>query len=278
MGYILDPAGYADRRMRDRIRESDRVAADDQLKRRSVREHSRREGLERELVFLKIDGVLDPPRFPLQIVKRVPAPFNGADWLFEVKHDGFRVLAIRDCGPPRLYTRNGYDISYRHQHIIAALAAIPTERFVLDRELIVLDDDGRSNFPKLARGRTGTHYYCFDLLVLGNADVRAKPLDLRKVMLANLLQGCAESVRYCDHIVGIGESFFEAVREAELEGMVAKRRGSEYTGGLNDDWLKIKCLRVHDFVIGGWISNPDKHIGALLLGEFVQGNLRYVFG
>jgi bifunctional non-homologous end joining protein LigD len=76
---------------------------------------------------------------------------------------------------------------------------------------------------------------------------------VRKAKLADLLQGCAEPVRYCDHIVGMGKGFFEAVREAELEGMVAKRRRSKYAGVLNDDWLKIKCMRVHDFVIGGWI-------------------------
>jgi bifunctional non-homologous end joining protein LigD len=197
--------------------------------------------------------VLTPRKFPLQIVKRVPFSFDSKAWLFEIKHDGFRV-AIGDDGPPRLYTRNGYEISGRHQHITAALAAFPTERFVLDGELVVLDEDGRSNFAKLARGGTGTHYYAFDLLLLGDADLRAKPLDVRKAMLAGLLQSGGEPVRYCDHIIGVGNAFFNAVREAGLEGMVAKRRGSAYAGLLNDDWLKIKCLRVHDFVIGGWIS------------------------
>ena len=201
--------------------------------------------------------MLTPRKFPLQIVKRVPSSFDSKARLFEIKHDGFRVLAIRDDGPPRLYTRNGYDISGRHQHITAALAAFPTERFVLDGELVVLDEDGRSNFTKLARGRTGTHYFAFDLLMFGDADLRAKPLEMRKAMLAEGLQTCGEPVRYCDHIVGMGKAFFEAVSEAGLEGMVAKRRGSAYAGVLNDDWLKIKCLRVHDFVIGGWISNTN---------------------
>jgi bifunctional non-homologous end joining protein LigD len=85
------------------------------------------------------------------------------------------VLAIRDDGPPRLYTRNGHDISSRHQHISAALSSLPAERFVLDGELVVLDEDGRSNFAKLARGRAGTHYYAFDLLQLGDADLRQRP-------------------------------------------------------------------------------------------------------
>jgi ATP-dependent DNA ligase len=105
---------------------------------------------------------------------------------------------------------------------------------------------------------------------------RAKPLDVRKAKLADLLQGCAEPVRYCDHIVGMGKGFFEAVREVELEGMVAKRRRSKYAGVFNDDWLKIRCMRVHDFVIGPWVSNGDEQMGTLLLGEFVEGVLRYV--
>jgi hypothetical protein len=112
-------------------------------------------------------AVLNPRNFPLQIVKRVSASFDGEEWLFEIKHDGFRVIAVRDGGPARLFTRNGYDINRRHQHIIAALSTLPAERFVLDGELVVLDEDGRSNFAKLAHGRTGTHYYGFDLLVFG---------------------------------------------------------------------------------------------------------------
>ena len=185
--------------------------------------------------------VLDPRKFPLQVVKRVPSAFDNAGWLFEIKHDGFRVLAIRDSDSARLYTRNGYDISRRHQHLTEALAVVPVERFVLDGELVVLDNDGRSNFPKLARGRTGTHYYAFDLPMVGDDDLRAERLHSRKAMLADLLDGCGESVRYCDHIVGTGKAFFEAVREAQLEGMVAKRRASKYVGVLSDDWLKIRC-------------------------------------
>jgi ATP-dependent DNA ligase len=94
----------------------------------------------------------------------------------------------------------------------------------------VLDGDGRSNFAKLSHGRTGTHCYAFDLLFFGDADPRVKPLAPRKAKLADLLQGCSEPVRYCDHIVRKGKAFFEAVRKAELEGVVAKRRASKYAG------------------------------------------------
>jgi bifunctional non-homologous end joining protein LigD len=167
--------------------------------------------------------VLGRLRFPLQVVKRVPSAFDGEEWLFEIKHDGFRAIAICDGGSARLFTRNGYDISRRHQHIIAALSALSGERFVLDGELVVLDEDGRSNFAKLARGRTGTHYYAFDLLLLGDADLRAKPLEARKAMVADLLRGNSDAVRYCDHVAGEGKAFYDSVREAGLEGVVAKR-------------------------------------------------------
>jgi bifunctional non-homologous end joining protein LigD len=140
--------------------------------------------------------VLRPHQFPLQIVKRSHAPFDGDDCLFEIKHDGFRVIAIRDAGSTRLFTRNGYDISRMHQHIIASLSALAAERFVLDGELVVLDDDGRSNFGKLMFGRTGTHYFAFDLLMLDSTDLRPLPLESRNERLRELLQSSDDPVRY----------------------------------------------------------------------------------
>jgi bifunctional non-homologous end joining protein LigD len=134
--------------------------------------------------------VLRPNEFPLQIVKRCREPFDGDEWLFEIKHDGFRVLAIRDGGSARLFTRNGYDISRRHRQITERLNELLAERFVLDGEMVVLDDDGRSNFARLAHGRTGSHYYAFDILMLGNDDLRGLPLRERKSILKTLVSGC----------------------------------------------------------------------------------------
>jgi ATP-dependent DNA ligase len=90
--------------------------------------------LERASPFRKIDGVLR-----LQIVKRTHEPFDGDDWLFEIKHDGFRMLAIRDGGPTRLFTRNGYDFTQRNRPIAAVLDRLSAERFVLDGELVMLE-------------------------------------------------------------------------------------------------------------------------------------------
>ncbi len=155
--------------------------------------------------------------------------------------------------------------------------ALSARRFVIDGELVVLDGDGRSNFAKLMFGRVGTHYFAFDLLWLENADLRPHPLERRKSVLQNLL-GSRDSVRYCDHVDGCGKAFYESVREAGLEGMVAKRRRSVYQGGLTGDWRKVKCLRTHGFVVGGWIPAPgsSRRVAALLLGEFMDGALHYV--
>jgi bifunctional non-homologous end joining protein LigD len=219
--------------------------------------------------------VLRPNEFPLQIVKRCRQPFDGDDWLFEIKHDGFRVLAIRDGKTTRLFTRNCYDLSRRHGHIIQVLSKLPAERFVLDGELVVLDDDGRSNFAKLAHDRTGSHYYAFDVLMLENRALRDLPLEERKHVLKTLVSGC-DPVRYTDHVIGAGREFFELVKQAGLEGMVAKRRLSKYSGTLTNDWLKVKCLRTHDFIVGGWVPNDGRQVGAFLLGELIDGRLRYV--
>jgi len=131
---------------------------------------------------------------------------------------------------------------------------------------VVLDDDGCSNFSRLMNGRTGTHFYVFDLLLLGRKDCRALPLERRKVALGNLLGAKAKSgdlVRLCDHIIGHGKAFFETVKEAGLEGMVGKRRQSPYRGRLTDNWRKVKCKRLHHFVVGGWAQD----FGAVLIGE-----------
>ena len=170
---------------------------------------------------------------------------------------------------------NIYDIGARHPHIIERLNRLPACRFVLDGELVVLDEDGRSNFARLAHGRQGTHYYAFDLLLLECDDLRGYPLEERKTALEKLAGGY-DPVRYTDHLVGTGRAFFEAVKDAGLEGMVAKRRWSLYAGRLTNDWLKIKCLRVHDFVIGGWIPDGREPFRELLLGAYIDGKLRYV--
>ena len=111
--------------------------------------------------------------------------------------------------------------------------------------------------------------------MLGKDDLRGLSLGERKIILEGLVSR-RDPVRYTDHVIGAGREFFELVKQAGLEGMVAKRRLSKYSGTLTDDWLKVKCLRTHDFIIGGWIPDGSRPLGALLLGECIDGKLRCV--
>lgn len=235
---------------------------------------------------------LELRNFPLSLARLVREPFDSGKWLFEIKYDGIRALAIRDRGPVRLYARSGSIITERYPEIALAFNALPFDRFVMDGEIVALDEKGRPDFQALQRRMhvqdapavrrlsitTPGYDFVFDLLAFDEFDLRPLALDTRKSFLARLIRG-EGPVRYCDHVTADGRAFFRAVSEAGLEGMMAKRRESPYRGARSSDWLKIKCPLVRRFVIGGWTepAGSRTHFGALLLGLCdSQGNLRFV--
>jgi bifunctional non-homologous end joining protein LigD len=229
--------------------------------------------------------------FPLTLAKTVDEPFDNDKWLFEIKYDGVRVLAIREGENTHLYARKGTDITNRYPEVVLALNSIALDRFVLDGEIVAPDDRGRPNFQLLQRRMhvndarsiarlslaVPVNYYVFDLLAFDRFDTRTLPLEERKRFLGELIHSDGP-VRYCDHVVGRGKDFYAAISEHELEGIVAKLRDSPYRGTRTGDWLKIKRPLTQQFVIGGY-SNPDgtrTHFGALLLGQYESdGALRY---
>ena len=229
--------------------------------------------------------------FPLTLAKTVGESFDNDKWLFEIKYDGVRVLAIREGENTHLYARKGTDITNRYPEVVLALNSIALERFVLDGEIVAPDDRGRPNFQLLQRRMhvndarsiarlslaVPVNYYVFDLLGFGRFDTRTLPLEERKRLLGELIHSDGP-VRYCDHVIGRGKDFYAAISEHELEGIVAKLRDSPYRGTRTGDWLKIKRPLTQLFVIGGY-SNPDgtrTHFGALLLGQYESdGALRY---
>lgn len=215
------------------------------------------------------------------LVDEVPA---GDDWLHEIKYDGYRLLCVVDGGKARLVTRNGNDWTDRVPGVAAQAAALPVQRAVLDGEVLVLDRHGRSDFQALQQtiGRPGQghlHYFVFDLLQMGDADLRDVPLIARKEALRRLLQGSAQVLRYADHIEGHGEAFFAAACEQGLEGIVSKRANARYTAGRGRSWLKVKCQQRQEFVVVGWTEPTGSRVGlgALVLGvhEGEGGELRY---
>lgn len=218
-------------------------------------------------------------------------PFSNKDWLFEIKYDGVRVLADRRGDAVTLTGRNGTVITARYPEIVAALRALPVDRFVIDGEIVAMDETGKPSFGRLqARmGLTNPHDVergmatvpvvgvFFDCLALAGGDLRRLTLLARKECLSLLLPPLGP-VHYGDHILAQGAAFFEAACEQRLEGVVGKKIDSMYAGGRSREWIKVKCQRRQEFVIGGYTDPQGSrgYFGALHLGLYDGPDLVYV--
>src|SRR5262245_368651 len=236
-------------------------------------------------------GAVDAAQQPVMLASQGERAFSGPGWLFEIKYDGVRILAARDGDSIALYGRAGQDFTARYPEVVTALRALPSKRFVLDGEVIALDEGGRPSFQRLqnrmhltapadverARGTVPVSAVFFDALALEGRDLRKLPLTERKALLA--LVGPARGViRFGDHVAEQGQAFYEAAAEQRLEGIVAKRAESRYTGGRTREWLKIKCHLRQEFVVGGWTDPQGARgwFGALHLGVYDGDRLVYV--
>jgi bifunctional non-homologous end joining protein LigD len=210
-----------------------------------------------------------------QLATLVSTPPAGDDWVHEIKLDGYRILCRIDAGEVRLISRNGKDWSARFAEIAEAAASLPIESALLDGEVVVLDEAGRSDFQALQNVATAgaqqrnLFYFAFDLLHLEGRDITGLPLLKRKALLATLV-GAAPAgglLRYSDHIVGHGKEFFEQACGTGLEGIISKRATSPYRSTRNTDWQKTKCLKRQEFVIVGYTepSGSRSGFGALVL-------------
>lgn len=213
--------------------------------------------------------------------KTVP---DGPEWLHEIKLDGYRLLCRVDGASVTLTTRNGNDFTARAPHLVRALAGLGLEGAVFDGEVVVLREDGVSDFQRLQNvlneGATERMIlYVFDLLAFAGRDLRGLPLERRKQALAAVLShrslpGC---LRPCDHVRGGGPEFFRRACAAGLEGIVSKRADAPYRSGRGRDWIKVKCSARQEFVIGGY-TEPEgarSDLGALLVGVYRDGELRF---
>jgi len=186
----------------------------------------------------------------------------GDNWLHEIKYDGYRAIAATAGGKVAIYTRTGLDWTDRFHSVRQPLADLPCRAALIDGEICVLDEHGRSDFgalqDALGSGKGGLVYYAFDLLALDGADLKKEPQAKRKERLAKLLEDMppAGPVIYSDHIEGHGPEFFERAEALELEGIVSKRADASYRSDRTKNWVKVKTDHGQEFVIVGWDPSP----------------------
>src|SRR6185437_10631277 len=200
-----------------------------------------------------------PDRFELELARLHQRAPQGEDWLHEVKYDGYRMLAWRHGRDLQLLSRNRLDWTEKLPAIAGAILAMDCRNCVLDGELVVFDEHGRSRFDllqkefNLAEAQT-VRYAVFDLLALNGDDMRDAPLLERKAALSRLLEYARENPSTSPLVVsgflrGNGALAYQRACEAGLEGVMSKSVDAPYRGGRGDAWRKLKCIDSDEFVI-----------------------------
>ncbi|MFK3768269.1 DNA ligase D [Pseudomonas putida] len=225
-----------------------------------------------------------PGQLQPQLATLVDSPPAG-DWRYEVKFDGYRVLARIEGDDVRLFTRNGHDWSHKMPRQVAALRALGLDSAWLDGEMVVNGENGVADFQALQNAFDTAHderivYYLFDLLFLGGQDLRERPLEDRRKALGELLEhDQSEVLEFSADFEQPVESLLDSACRLQLEGLIGKRAGSPYTGRRSADWIKLKCKQRQEFVIVGFTDPKGSRsgFGALLLAlhDPDSGELRY---
>ncbi len=235
------------------------------------------------------DALEDLPREPQpeflspQLAQEAEQPPEGPGWFHELKLDGYRMQARKSARGVQMLTRSGLDWTYRVPAVAEAVAQLAVESVTLDGEVVVLAEDGNTNFADLqASFQSGeSHpltYFCFDLLHLEGRNPRNLPLQERKALLAEILPRTeGATVRLSEHMEINGRLMFEQACQLHAEGIISKRADEPYQVGRRSGWLKSKCLHVQEFVIGGFTLSSDgpDRIGSVLLGYYQDSKLIY---
>lgn len=215
------------------------------------------------------------------LAKETTEPFDDKNWLFEIKWDGYRAIAEVNNGDVKLYSRNGNTFENSYPVVVNELKKLKIEA-VIDGEIVVLNDEGAPEFQLLQHYEENQHrpiqLYAFDLLSLKGIDTTGLPLIERKELLQKIIPK-NEVIKYSDHILEKGISFFNVSKEKNLEGILAKKIDSQYyTGKRTNEWLKIKHHRTQEAIICGYTEpgGARKYFGALVLGIKAGNKLKYI--
>ncbi len=206
-----------------------------------------------------------------RLLEKLP---EGDDWVYEIKFDGFRGLAIKDGDDVQLLSRNNKPLNSKFPGVIRALRHLPYDELMLDGEVVALDPQGRSSFQLLQSAgdpRTDLAFYVFDILNLNGKDTTNLPLLERKALLKTLLPEKSECLRFSDVLQGDIHQISEAMQNLGLEGLIAKKRNSKYElGARSGSWIKFKWGYEQEFVIGGY-TDPEgsrPYFGSVLVGYY----------
>jgi len=167
---------------------------------------------------------------------------SGSQWLHEIKHDGFRIIARKTGAQVRLYSRPGNDLTRRFPLIVDALSGLCSRSCIIDGEAVTCNDNGVASFDLIRHHRAdeSIFLYAFDLIGLNGDDLRRDPLEVRKATLASIVAKANPGIRFNEHIEGDGPTVFAHACKLGLEGIVSKRKDSAYRSGRSPDWLKMK--------------------------------------
>jgi bifunctional non-homologous end joining protein LigD len=225
-----------------------------------------------------------PETFAAQLPTLVKSPPSGPQWIHEIKYDGYRIGARIKLSIVNLFTRNGNDWTSAFPEIAAAMKELPVKEALIDGEAAVLLHDGTTSFQALQgamrhqRGRLV--YFAFDLLHLDGRNLSRLPLEGRKAILRRIIDKLPATDAVIHYSLHFDEDGAGVLREAcpmGLEGIVSKQRDLPYETGRNRSWLKTKCVKRQEFVIGGFTDPEGSRvgIGALLVGVNQGGHLRF---
>ena len=204
---------------------------------------------------------------------------EGEEWIYELKLDGYRALAIKSGGRVQLRSRNDNDFTDKYPAIAKALERLPDES-VLDGEVVALDESGRPSFNTLqnrSASAAPVFYYVFDVLVFAGRNLTGEPLDVRRSLLqTKILPKLSEPIRQAAELHGSLHDLLDAVRAYGFEGLIAKRRDSLYEPGKRSGaWRKMRINRGQEFVIGGYTPSA-RSFDALIFGYYDGDQLMYV--
>src|SRR5438552_2537611 len=224
------------------------------------------------------------PRFvePMK-PKLVEHPPTTGDWIYELKFDGIRALAIKEGRAVQLVSRNEKKLNDRFPEIARAAADFEADECVVDGEVVAMDEEGRSSFQLLQRAELDGKdaplaFYVFDLLQLHGRSLMDLPLTLRKEALARLVPPSGDIIRFSGALGTDAETLLPEIKRRGLEGLIGKQRNSVYEPGRRSGaWIKLKCVNEQEFVIGGYTppQGSRKYFGAILVGYYENKKLTF---